>query len=91
MTKFETLLGYYIGITAALRYMETPPTDGLRSCLQYNEEREKERLEKVRQDENYKKLMAIKSKIDNTDCVIDIGFSDFDKLIKTMELKNGKK
>jgi hypothetical protein len=84
MIKFELLLGYYIGINAILKFMETPPTDNLCSCLQYNEERERERLEKVRNSEQYKEILAIKNAINDVDCMTDVNFSDLNKIIEML-------
>lgn len=84
MIKFELLLGYYIGINVILKFMETPPTDKVCSCLQYNEERERERLEKVRNSELYKEILAIKNAINDVDCMTDVDFSDLNKIIEML-------
>ena len=51
--------------------METYIPKGIEACLQYNEEREKERLEKVKASQQYKNLVALKEKIESIELTVN--------------------
>lgn len=68
---------WYDAICARIAEMENPPLSYFESQLQYNEEREKERLEKIKQSEEYKRLVELKEKLGAMEFSISI-----DEIIK---------
>ena len=63
---------WYDAVCARIIEMEYPQLSYYESQLQYNEERAKERLEKVKQSEEYKKLVELKETLGNIQFSIDI-------------------
>lgn len=51
--------------------METYIPKGIEACLQYNEERAKERLEKIKSSQEYKNLVKLKEKIESIEITIN--------------------
>lgn len=61
----KELFIWYNAVCMSIGYMENPAYCEIEKELQYNKNYKKERLEKVKQSQEYKDLVALKEKLEN--------------------------